>query len=70
VKISTPSLQTDAAPGGLVHSAAGAVNHAALGPLPGWLVVVGVAAFYVALFAIALILGKAETDVSEGDVHV
>jgi uncharacterized membrane protein len=70
VKISTPSLQKEATTGGLVHTAAEAVNNASLGPLPGWLVAVGVALFYVALFAMAFTLGKPESDVSEGDVHV
>jgi uncharacterized membrane protein len=70
VKISTPSLQTDEAPSGLVHTAADAIDHATLGPIPGWLVVAGVVAFYIALFAMAFTLGKAESDVSEGDVHV
>ncbi|MEP9389236.1 DUF2270 domain-containing protein [Mesorhizobium sp. KR9-304] len=71
LKISTPSLQSETTgSGGLVATAAEAVNNAALGPLPGWLVVAAVAAFYVALFLVALTLGAAETDVTEGDVHV
>lgn len=71
VKISTPSLQSEAAgDGSLVHSAAEAVNNATVGPMPGWLVLAGVVTFYVALFAMAFTLGKAESDVSEGDVHV
>lgn len=71
LKISTPSLQseTDGA-GGLVHTAAEAVNNAAFGPLPGWLVVTCVAVFCAGLFIIAFMLGKAEGDVTEGDVHV
>lgn len=70
LKISTPSLQAGPAASGLVPTAAEAVNNAALGPLPGWLVVAAVAMFYVALFLVALVLGGAETDVTEGDVHV
>jgi uncharacterized membrane protein len=71
LKISTPSLQAgSAASGGLVPTAAEAVNNAALGPLPGWLVVMAVAASYAALVLVAFALGGGETDVTEGDVHV
>lgn len=71
LKISTPSLQNEAAAtGGLVHSASEAVNNAAFGPLPGALVVAAVAAFNVALFVLAFTSGRAEGDVAEGDVHV
>jgi uncharacterized membrane protein len=71
LKISTPSLQNEAAEsGGLVHTAAEGVANAALGPLPGWLVVAAVAAFNIALFVIAFTLGRADTDVTEGNVHV
>ena len=71
LKISTPSLQNETSGnGGLVHTAAEAVNNAALGLLPGWLVVTVVTAFYIALFVIAFVFGRADGDVSEGDVHV
>jgi len=71
LKISTPNLQIDEeGAGGLVHSLAEAVANASLGPLPGWLVVAAVTAFYVALVLVAFTLGRAETDVAEGDVHV
>jgi uncharacterized membrane protein len=69
LKISTPGLQEDT-PGGLVGSVDEAVRNATLGLLPGWLVVAGIAAFYVALLAAALVWGKADTDVAEGRVHV
>lgn len=71
LKISTPSLQNELPDhGGLVHSAAEAINNASLGLLPGWLVAATVVAFYITLFAIAFVLGKAEGDSSEGNVHV
>ena len=71
LKISTPSLQTEAAAtGGLLHSASEAVNNAAFGPLPGWFVVAAVAAFNVALLVIAVTMGRADATVAEGDVHV
>lgn len=70
LKISTPSLQSEVADGGLVHSAAEAMNNASLGLLPGWLVAGAVAAFYIALFVTAFVLGGAGGDVKEGDVHV
>lgn len=70
LKISTPSLQSASAPGGLVHSAGEAVNNAAFGLLPGWLVVAAVAAFNIALLVLAFTAGRVEGDVAEGDVHV
>jgi len=70
LKISTPSLQSGSAPGGLVHSASEAVNNAAFGLLPGWLVVTAVAAFNIALLVLAFGSGRVEGDVAEGDVHV
>ena len=71
LKISTPSLQDDAAgSGGFVHTAAEALANAALGPLPGWLMVAAVAVFNIALFVVALTLGRADGDVTDGNVHV
>ncbi len=71
LKISTPSLQNETAgTSGLVHTAAEAVNNAALGLMPGWLVVAGVVGFNVALVVVAVTMGRAEAVVAEGDVHV
>lgn len=71
LKISTPSLQSEAARAdGLVNSVAEAVANATLGPLPGGLVVAVVTAFNVALVLIAFTMGRADADVAEGDVHV
>lgn len=69
LKISTPSLQHEAGRG-LVHSAAEAVRNAALGPIPGWFVVLVVAVFYAALFFVAFRWGRPDMDVAEGRVHV
>ena len=71
LKISTPSLQEEAVGnGGFVHSATEALNNATLGPLPGGLVMAMVAAFNIALILIAFTMGRSDTDVAEGDVHV
>jgi uncharacterized membrane protein len=71
LKISTPSLQNETpGAGGLVHTAAEAVNNAALGLMPGWLVVAGVVGFNLALIVVAVTMGRAEAVVAEGDVHV
>ncbi|HEY6631782.1 MAG TPA: DUF2270 domain-containing protein [Rhizobiaceae bacterium] len=71
LKITTPNLQIEGAEaGGLVHSIAEPVANANLGPLPGWLVLAAVAAFYVALVLVAFTMGRADADVAEGDVHV
>jgi uncharacterized membrane protein len=69
LKISTPGLKEDVV-GGLVGSLEEAVRNAALGPLPGWLVVIVVAAFYCALLVAAFWWGKPEASVAEGRVHV
>ena len=53
-----------------MHSIAEAVANAALGPLPGWLVVAVVTAFNVLLVLVAFTMGRADADVAEGDVHV
>jgi len=70
LKISTPSLQDEAAGGGLAISVGGAIDNASLGVLPGWLVAALVTAFYMTLFGIAFVLGRPESDVNEGEVHV
>lgn len=69
LKISTPGLKEDAV-GGLAGSLEEASRNATLGLLPGWLVVAGVAAFYLALLVVALLWGKPDADVAEGSVHV
>ncbi|MEK1890733.1 MAG: DUF2270 domain-containing protein [Phyllobacterium sp.] len=60
LKISTPKLQND----GAVHDVAGSlreiVTNAGFGPLPGWLVIAGVLAFYCCLAYLALSTGEPE----------
>jgi uncharacterized membrane protein len=70
LKLSTPSLQTEGARPGFVESLWGAVNNAALGPLPGWLVVAAVAAFFAALLAVAYLTEFDEGEFAYGNVHV
>ncbi len=70
LKISTPSLQTDETRVGLVHSVNEAVSNAALGPVPGWLILAAVAAFYLVLTITAFVIGSNDGELSHGDVHV
>jgi uncharacterized membrane protein len=70
LKISTPSLQPEAAAIGFVRSLTEAVSNAALGPIPGWLVVSLVAIAYAALFATAFLTTDDEGELSHGAVHV
>lgn len=70
LKISTPSLQVEGSRMGLVHSIAEAVDNAALGILPGWIVVAAVGLFYMALVVVAFGLGGRDGELVHGDVHV
>jgi len=70
LKISTPSLQVGGVATGFVGSLRYAVDSAALGPIPGVAIVVGVAAFYAWLFAIVLFASGGEGELTFGDVHV
>lgn len=70
LKISTPSLQSDAAGTGLVHTLNDAVRNAALGPIPGWSIVVAVAVFFFALLLFAFGIGARDGELAHGDVHV
>jgi len=70
LKISTPSLQVGGAGTGFVGSLRYAVDSAALGPIPGMVIVVGVAAFYAWLFAIVLFASGGDGELTFGDVHV
>lgn len=70
LKISTPALQQEGVQPTLVRSAREAVAHAALGPLPGWSVLVFLVIFYGGL-AYACLRGTGESDMqSDGEVHV
>ncbi len=70
LKISTPSLQDEETKAGLVHSISEAVGNAALGAVPGWLIVSVVAVFYLALLVIAFGPSGREGELAYGDVHV
>jgi uncharacterized membrane protein len=47
-----------------------AVHNAALGPLPGWLIVGVVSVFYAALLATAYLTSDDDGELAHGDVHV
>jgi uncharacterized membrane protein len=70
LKISTPSLQPEGVSVGFVGSVREAVSNAALGPVPGWLVVVIMAASFAALFAVAFLTIDNEEELAHGSVHV
>ena len=53
LKISTPSLQAGETKIEFVHSFTEAVGNASLGPLPGWIVVLVLALFYLGLLYVA-----------------
>ncbi|BCH28759.1 membrane protein [Mesorhizobium sp. L-8-10] len=70
VKLSTPSLQAGTADTGFVQSLRGAISAAALGPLPGWLVVGMVAFFFAGLFGVAFLTQAHDGEFAYGDAHV
>jgi len=70
LKISTPSLQVEGVTAGFVGSVREAVHGAALGPIPGVVIVTLVAAFYVGLLVTAYVGADDDGELSYGDVHV
>jgi uncharacterized membrane protein len=70
LKISTPSLQTAGVKVDFVGSVREAVNSAALGAIPGFVIVTLVAAFYIGLLVIAYVTVDDNGELSFGDVHV
>ena len=70
LKISTPSLQPEGVSIGFVRSVWEAVGNAALGPVPGWLVVVIIAISFAALLAVAFLTVDNEEELAHGSVHV
>ena len=70
LKISTPRLMPDGTPGHFAHSLYEWTSGAEIGPLPGWMVVVGVAAFYAWLLYAALRRLSGPGELAIGDVHV
>jgi len=70
LKISTPKLMPDGTPGHFAHSLSEWATGAAIGPVPGWAVVMAVAAFYCWMIYCALSRYPGEGELSIGDVHV
>ncbi|MBX3566681.1 MAG: DUF2270 domain-containing protein [Rhizobiaceae bacterium] len=70
LKLATPRLQDDAAARNVVSSLREAVDGAALGFIPGWLVVALVCCFYVWIIAIAYLPTEAEPEDRHGNAHV
>ena len=69
LKLSTPSLQM-AKGQGFVHSVQDAIENAALGPIPGWLVVGAVGVFFVFLVIAAFVTRDEEGEPNHGEVRV
>ncbi|TIU68761.1 MAG: DUF2270 domain-containing protein, partial [Mesorhizobium sp.] len=70
LKLSTPGLLTEGVRIGFVGSVREAVTSAALGPIPGLVIVVLVAAFYAGLLVTAFLTASDDGELSFGDVHV
>lgn len=71
VKLSTPGLQVEQGAGrGIMQTIREAIGNAALGPLPGWLIVLVVAAFYALLFAVSYFSPEGDGELAHGNVHV
>ena len=70
LKISSPKLMPDGTPGQFPRSLWEWTEAADIGPLPGWMVILAVAAFYCWLgFAVTRRL-PSEGELAIGDVHV
>ncbi len=70
LKISSPKLMIEGESGRFAQSVSEWTNSAALGPLPGWMVFVAVAAFYCWILYAALRRYAGEGELAIGDVHV
>ncbi|MES0148453.1 DUF2270 domain-containing protein [Mesorhizobium sp. M0012] len=70
LKLSTPSLLTEGVRIGFVGSMREAVASAALGPIPGAVIVVLVAVLYAGLLVTAFLTESDDGELSFGDVHV
>ena len=69
LKISTPKLQDNGVAREIAWSFNEVVSNAAFGPIPGWAVLLGVAAFYAWIACAALLIGDAD-EKAHGEVHV
>jgi uncharacterized membrane protein len=70
LKISTPKLMPDGTPGHFAPSLSEWASGAAIGPVPGWMIVLAVAAFYCWITHAALRRYRGEGELAIGDVHV
>ena len=70
IKITSGKLQPGAGDQELAFSFAGTLANAALGPLPGWLVLLSVAAFYGWLLYVCLRRYERPAELGYGSVHV
>ena len=70
IKTTSIGLPDNAAQTQLVHSPEEWVRNAAIGPIPGWSVVLALALFYGWILYAALRRDKSEGELAYGDVHV
>ena len=70
LKVSTPKLKPDGGSGEFVYSLSEWTGSAAIGPLPGWTVIVAVASFYCWILYAAFRRYADEGELAIGDVHV
>jgi uncharacterized membrane protein len=70
LKLSTPSLIDQGVPAGFVGTLREAVSAAALGPIPGAVIVAVIALLYVGLLVAAFLTPGDDGELSFGDVHV
>jgi uncharacterized membrane protein len=70
LKISTPKLMPDGTPGHFANSISEWTGGAAIGPVSGWMVVLGVAAFYCWTVYAALRRYAGGGELAIGEVHV
>ncbi|WP_429815740.1 DUF2270 domain-containing protein [Ensifer sp. B1-9] len=70
LKISSPKISTNGEPFGHVRSWADVAQNAALGPISGWPVIVGVLLFYALVLYGSLHREPGEGELAHGEVHV
>ena len=70
LKTTSTTLPTNAAETRLVQSIGEWLGNAAIGPLPGWVVIMGLGCFYAWVFYTSVRKPKGEGELAFGDVHV
>jgi uncharacterized membrane protein len=70
LKTTSAKLQTNGREGEFVHSIGEWLGNAALGPLPGWMVIAAVASFYIWITYSTFRHARVEGELAYGDVHV